>query len=151
MSKVRRSSRLVHAHLPHPDLPGETLCGSPSSRVEPCPSCVARRDALLLIHVQSPRDPTAALCGLPLRVVGGRRGPAPAYLASSGARRAVRALRAPVCQWCLENLRRLDEAADRRRSASDPPAPVGGGNTPVTTGVVGDIVETTMPSQEVTQ
>lgn len=113
------SGRVVLAHLPHPDREGDTLCGRPASRVEPCRDCVSRRDALLLVHVQSIRDVRLALCGMPL--VRGGRGPAPAYLSSSVRRGAGRALLdlhgVPVCPWCQANLRRLEDAADRRSSA----------------------------------
>ncbi len=59
-------SRGVMAHLEHPGGGGRSLCGAAPARLRTCPACLARRAALLLVHVQSHKRPGRALCGLDL-------------------------------------------------------------------------------------
>ncbi len=68
---VKRSSgssiRRVSAHIEHPGTPGSSLCGRPPCAVVPCPDCLARWEAMAVVHVQSTRRPDLAFCGVVLQ------------------------------------------------------------------------------------
>lgn len=56
-------TRPIYAHLEHPSGDGRTLCGDDPAHLEPCPYCLALREVLLQVHVQSPRRAKKSFCG----------------------------------------------------------------------------------------
>lgn len=113
--------REVLAHLPSPGRPG-SLCGE-VSRLVRCEACDRRRESMLQVHIQSPRKPGKAFCGLLLRsekiLPVGSRGadPPPMYVSHQRARDIVAdpaGSSLPICPGCVVNMGRFDEASARR-------------------------------------
>ncbi len=133
---AKPSPRGVMAHLEHPSGGGRSLCGAAPARLRPCPACLARRAALLLVHVQSHKRRGRALCGLDLagdakrsvaevvaapRPLPGSPGwePSPMYVSADRARQLLAddGDGLPVCPGCEINLMRaqakLGEGGER--------------------------------------
>ncbi len=116
-----RRDRGAVAHRPHPSVTGGSLCGE-VTRLRPCEVCEARRRAMLLVHVQSPRKPSKAFCGLLLRGEAiepvGTPGvlPPPMYVSPERARDLAvdQGAFLPLCHGCMENLSRFDDAMRRK-------------------------------------
>jgi hypothetical protein len=129
--------REVKAHIEVSVRDGRALCGQPAQKVRPCPACLARWAALVLVHVQSPKGGASAgsLCGRKLVIASEgaaadagqdpatlfrskfvRGVPPPAYVSADRAREIVRDRdgAVPMCPACCVNLGRLDEAESLR-------------------------------------
>lgn len=118
----------ARAHLRHPEVEGESLCGD-TTRLRGCEKCLALRESLLRVHVESPRRSGRSFCGGPLRgddIPGGR--PPPMYVSAERARGILSdgGVGLPFCEGCRANLERFDEATRRKsmqRSAQSSDAP----------------------------
>lgn len=133
--------RTALVHLPHPAMPGASLCGDLTT-LESCPECIRLLRALFLVHVRSVRRPQRSFCGrivrrdayapevkeaLPLfsvtpeqaREMIRSRPRAPEV--SSGS--AYPSGLPPLCSGCETNLARFDEA--NLRAPARPTSPSG--------------------------